>query len=134
MKELHNLVNIIPVIAKSDTLTQTEVRTLKTRVRHSLLISCTIHILILFYFYMYIHIAIIILFLHSPSLQILQEISDNGIKIYNGEIDEEDDSPEIRELRVSLLSWQHTDSALLFLAGCYPNGCGRKHHFTGGWE
>ncbi|XP_019863872.1 PREDICTED: septin-1-like, partial [Amphimedon queenslandica] len=61
MKELHNLVNIIPVIAKSDTLTQTEVRTLKTR--------------------------------------ILQEISDNGIRIYNGEIDEEDDSPEIRELR-----------------------------------
>lgn len=33
MKELHNLVNIIPVIAKSDTLTQSEVRTLKTRVK-----------------------------------------------------------------------------------------------------
>lgn len=37
-------------------------------------------------------------------LQILQEISDNGIRIYNGEIDEEDDSPEIKELRVSTFS------------------------------
>ena len=26
---------------------------------------------------------------------------DNGIRIYNGEIDEEDDSPEIKERRVS---------------------------------
>ena len=33
MKELHHLVNIIPVIAKADTLTPTEVRKLKLRVR-----------------------------------------------------------------------------------------------------
>ena len=32
MKELHHLVNIIPVIAKADTLTPTEVRKLKLRV------------------------------------------------------------------------------------------------------
>lgn len=32
MKQLHHLVNIVPVIAKADTLTPTEVRTLKTRV------------------------------------------------------------------------------------------------------
>lgn len=32
MKELHNLVNIIPVIAKSDTLTPTEIKTMKTKV------------------------------------------------------------------------------------------------------
>lgn len=32
--------------------------------------------------------------------QVLQEILDNGIKIYNGEIDEEEDSPEVKELRV----------------------------------
>lgn len=33
MKQLHHLVNIIPVIAKSDTLTPTELRKLKLRVR-----------------------------------------------------------------------------------------------------
>jgi len=33
----------------------------------------------------------------------MQEIHDNGIQIYNGEIDEEDDSKEIKELRVQLL-------------------------------
>ena len=32
MKELHHLVNIIPVIAKADTLTPSEIRRLKTRV------------------------------------------------------------------------------------------------------
>lgn len=61
MKQLHHLVNIVPVIAKSDTLTPSEVRKLK--------------------------------------LKLMQEIMDNGIQIYNGEIDEEEDSAEIRELR-----------------------------------
>ena len=87
MKELHNLVNIIPVIAKSDTLTQSEVRTLKTRVK-----AYPPFILVLNDV------------LPLSLLQILQEISDNGIRIYNGEIDEEDDSPEIKELRVSTFS------------------------------
>ena len=32
--------------------------------------------------------------------QILQEIQDNSIRIYTGEIDEDDDSPEVKELRV----------------------------------
>lgn len=31
----------------------------------------------------------------------MNEIMDNGIRIYTGEIDEEDDSTEIRDLRVS---------------------------------
>eukprot|EP00731_Ephydatia_muelleri_P023638 Em0015g1221a len=61
MKQLHHLVNIVPVIAKADTLTPTEVRTLKTR--------------------------------------ILSEIMENGIHIYTGQIDEEEDSDEIKELR-----------------------------------
>jgi len=34
MKQLHELVNIVPVIAKADTLTPSEVQTLKKRVRH----------------------------------------------------------------------------------------------------
>lgn len=61
MKQLHNLVNIIPVIAKADTLTPSEIRRLKLRV--------------------------------------IQEIQDNGIQIYTGEIDEEEDSADIKELR-----------------------------------
>lgn len=32
MKALHNKVNIIPIIAKADTLTQTELKKLKARV------------------------------------------------------------------------------------------------------
>ena len=32
MKQLHNLVNIIPVIAKADTLTATELKSLKLKV------------------------------------------------------------------------------------------------------
>ena len=33
MKQLHNLVNIVPVIAKADTLTAPELKRLKLRVR-----------------------------------------------------------------------------------------------------
>lgn len=62
MKQLHNLVNIIPVIAKADTLTPKEVKALK--------------------------------------IKIMNEIQENGIKIYNGETDEDDeDNPEIKELK-----------------------------------
>ena len=32
--------------------------------------------------------------------QVMSEIMENGIHIYTGEIDEEDDSSEIRDLRV----------------------------------
>lgn len=32
MKELHKLVNVVPVIAKADTLTEVEKKKLKTRV------------------------------------------------------------------------------------------------------
>ena len=37
MKQLHDKVNVIPVIAKADTLTPLEVKTLKKRVR-----KCTV--------------------------------------------------------------------------------------------
>lgn len=64
MRQLHHLVNIIPVIAKADTLTAGELKALK--------------------------------------LKIMNEIMENGIHIYTGEIDEEDDSSEIRDLRESV--------------------------------
>lgn len=63
MKQLHHLVNIIPVIAKADTLTAGELKSLK--------------------------------------LKVMNEITENGIHIYTGEIDEEDDST-IRDLRESV--------------------------------
>jgi septin 2 len=62
MKQLHNLVNIIPVIAKADTLTPKEIKSLK--------------------------------------MKIMNEIQDNGIKIYTGETDDDDeDNPDIKELK-----------------------------------
>lgn len=61
----------------------------------------------------------------------MQEIQNNGIRIYSGEIDEDDDNPEIKEMRVSKsvclfkikCVWHHTllllkeryDVALIFL-------------------
>ncbi|XP_064392057.1 septin-1-like isoform X2 [Halichondria panicea] len=63
MKQLHHLVNIIPVIAKADTLTAPELKKLKLRV--------------------------------------MQEIRDNGIQVYTGEGDD-DDEAEFRELRESM--------------------------------
>ncbi|XP_003388906.1 PREDICTED: septin-2B-like [Amphimedon queenslandica] len=60
MQELHKLVNVVPVIAKADTLTDIEKKKLKTR--------------------------------------LLNEINENGIQIYTGQIEEEEDSPEIFEI------------------------------------
>ncbi len=80
MKQLHHLINIIPVIAKSDTLTATELKSLKLKVeitKQVVQYSCIGH------------------------WQIMNEIKENGIRIYTGEIDEEDDSSEIRDLKVS---------------------------------
>ena len=92
MKQLHHLVNIVPVIAKSDTLTPTEVRALKTRVCGACLdVVCGT--------------CWICLFAKKQNLivmytQILSEIMENGIHIYTGQIDEEEDSDEVKELRV----------------------------------
>ena len=84
MKELHNLVNIIPVIAKADTLTQAEIRRLKTRVSGVCVREGGLKVIHCF----------------LDAVQVMQEIMDNNIRIYSGEIDEEEDSPEIKELRV----------------------------------
>lgn len=34
--------------------------------------------------------------------QVMNEIMENGIRIYSGEIDEDDDNPEIRDIRDSM--------------------------------
>ena len=39
--------------------------------------------------------------------QIMQEIMDNDIHIYNGEIDEDEELPEVKELRVRAIPMQH---------------------------
>lgn len=41
MKQLHHLVNIIPVIAKADTLTASELKALKLKVGNAHLLLCT---------------------------------------------------------------------------------------------
>lgn len=41
-----------------------------------------------------------IILVSVTNVQVMQEIMDNNIRIYSGEIDEEEDSPEIKELRV----------------------------------
>ena len=71
--------------------------------------------------------------------QIMQEIRDNGIQIYTGEIDEEDDSKEIRELRVLTHSLSvmglfasRTSSLCPSLAGCYAICCREQYHTIGG--
>ena len=39
-------------------------------------------------------------------LQVMNEVTENGIHVYTGEIDEEDDSSDIRNIRVCT---RHTD-------------------------
>lgn len=48
----------------------------------------------------------------------MNEIRENGIRIYTGEIDEEDDSSDIRDLRVSDC-FPHTTTTLLTTALLY---------------
>lgn len=83
MKALHSLVNVVPVIAKSDTSTEPELSKQKTRVRNDL-------------------INRLIGTPFSLIIQIMQDILDNQIRIYNGTIDEEDDSPEIQQIIVRI--------------------------------
>lgn len=64
MRELHELVNIIPVIAKADTLTESELRAKKVR--------------------------------------ILREIREGGIKIYSGDIEDEEDNEEVQKVRSAI--------------------------------
>lgn len=131
MKQLHHLVNIIPVIAKADTLTPREIKALKIKVHVALFSRTQLTVkasLLLEQEFLMIFIDCLPLAMnpsnvsvHSfplpfpvslspPSLplcllslcaQIMNEIQENGIKIYTGETDEDDeDNPEIKELKV----------------------------------
>lgn len=102
MKQLHHLVNIIPVIAKADTLTVSELKALK--------------------------------------LQIMSEIMENGIRIYSGEIDEDDESAEIGDLRVSA-TVSVTCCGLPGMVHAWPGAglgaflhCWQQHTVGGEWE
>ena len=58
MKELHHLVNIIPVIAKSDTLTPSEIKKLKTRVLPNVLFVMCFYLATLYPFvHSFIHLS-----------------------------------------------------------------------------
>lgn len=86
MKQLHHLVNIIPVIAKADTLTASELKALKLKVTFETTFR-----------------SLAPANVQSLSFwQIMSEIMENSIHIYTGEVDEDDNS-EIGDLRVSHL-------------------------------
>ena len=49
--------------------------------------------------------ALLLLYMYKYTLffvQVMNEIMENGIRIYSGEIDEDDDNPEIRDIRDSM--------------------------------
>lgn len=41
-------------------------------------------------------------------VQVLNEITENGIQLYTGQIEEEDDSPEVAEIMVRLIIIMHS--------------------------
>lgn len=85
MKQLHHKVNIVPIIAKADVLTKSEVILLKKRWFISFL-----RFYILFY-------NIKLFFF----LQVLEEIKLNGIKIYSlPEVDEDEEEAYKEEVSI----------------------------------
>ena len=69
------------------------------------------------------------LFSFSFSLQIMNEIQDNGIKIYTGETDDDDDdNPDIKELKASLYT-THTYISIQCVCVCVCV-CGVDHHLS----
>ena len=70
----------------------------------------------------------------------MQEIMDNNIRIYSGEIDEEEDSPEIKELRVMgvvccVRCVEVSTFSLTHVSGIHPFCGGSKYNSLGSqWE
>ena len=65
MKELHHLVNIIPVIAKADTLTPSEIKKLKIRVLPNILFVMCFYLATLQSNYSFVHSFILLSPIHS---------------------------------------------------------------------
>lgn len=63
----------------------------------------------------------------------MNEIAENGIRIYTGEMDEDDDGSDIRDLRVSDWRNQQTTMTPLFLSlgVCSLLYCGQQHSARG---
>lgn len=89
MKALHNKVNIIPIIAKSDTLTPNELKKLKSKVKNNFNRFCNL----------------IKLFICLS--KILEELNENKIQIYKiPECDSDEDEEfkeQNRQLKVLIL-------------------------------
>ena len=47
--------------------------------------------------------------------QVMKDLHENRIQVYTGEMDEEDDSPEMKQLKVSVVSI----TAILLKGGAY---------------
>ena len=63
-------------------------------------------------------------------LQVMNEITENGVHVYSGEIDEEDDSNDIRDIRVSGCGCCKTHSIMYF---CFASCLGVRSVFCC-WE
>jgi septin 3/9/12 len=87
MKKLSEVVNVVPVIAKSDSLTLEERERFKLKVRHS-------------------NITCLFLFL-SLCLQIREELIFNNIRLYPFDTDEDDEEEVLLNegIRVSLFGY-----------------------------
>lgn len=78
MKRLHDRVNVIPIIAKADTLTGDELARFKKQVRARIPMST-----------------------HTIDFQILKEIADNQIKVYRfPDADNDDERKELQPYKV----------------------------------
>jgi len=87
MKELDKRVNIIPVIAKADTISRPELIQFKKQVCSVAMFSCDV---------------ICLLFCFLP--QIMQELGSNGIKIYTFPTNEEQVSDLNTKMNVSCVA------------------------------
>jgi septin 7 len=95
MRRLGPRVNLIPVIAKSDTLTEEEVREFKQRVYMTIfLLFSTLHMLVILHV---LPVYLTLCFNHLCS-QILDDISFNRIQIYQPPVYEDDDSETVNEI------------------------------------
>lgn len=104
MRRLSPRVNVIPVIGKADSLTPSELKSFKKRVRT--VPTCIVRIL-----------------LFTP-LQIMEDIEHYDIPVYNFPYDVEEDDEETiidnSELRVSLIGvWIDTELILLTRLCCH---------------
>lgn len=117
MKAIHNKVNVVPVIAKADTLTLRERERLKRRVKSSpRLHFLTHHRSNLELYLEWLHNSLFFSFSFFNNAKILDEIDEHGIKIYHlpdAESDEDEDFKEQTRI-LKVVDSPHCSSLITF--------------------